>query len=46
MKIYLEIRPAEGGDDAKLLTKEQANIYFNYAKLNGISVKEVTKDSL
>jgi len=31
-KILIEVRAAEGGDDAKLLVKDQAKIYLNYAK--------------
>ena len=37
MKILLEIRPGEGGEDAKLLVHDQAAIYIKYAagaKLN------------
>ena len=43
--IYLEIRPAEGGDDSKLLVQEMTDIYKqvcaveNY-KINSISVKD------
>ncbi len=37
MKLYIEIRAAEGGDDAKLLTSDQAKIYIKYAEKNGIS---------
>jgi protein subunit release factor A len=36
MKIAIEIRPGEGGDDAKLLVEDQAAIYLNYAKRIGI----------
>jgi protein subunit release factor A len=38
MKVLLEIKAAEGGDDAKLLTKEMANIYMNFATKNGVKV--------
>jgi protein subunit release factor A len=31
MKVILEIRAGEGGDDAKLLVPEQARIYSAYA---------------
>ncbi len=37
MKISLEIRPGEGGDDAKMLVEEQADIYMSYAKQHGLS---------
>lgn len=36
MKLTLEVRPAEGGDDAKLLVHDQAAIYVRYADRNGI----------
>ena len=39
MKILLEIRPAEGGDDAKLLVRDQAAIYQAYALRHGAKVK-------
>ena len=28
----VEIRAAEGGDDAKLLVREQFNIYYKFAR--------------
>ena len=37
MKIAIEIRPGEGGDDAKLLVEDQAAIYLAYAKSNGLA---------
>lgn len=36
MKLSLEIRPAEGGDDAKLLVKDQAAIYQRFAARHGL----------
>lgn len=36
MKLTLEIRPAEGGEDAKLLVHDQAAIYTRFAARNGI----------
>jgi protein subunit release factor A len=36
MKFTLEIRPAEGGDDAKLLVRDQAAIYQAYAARSGV----------
>ena len=36
MKIALEIRPCEGGDDAKLLVHDQAAIYAAYAEANAM----------
>jgi protein subunit release factor A len=41
MKLVLEIRAAEGGTDAKLLVKEQAGIYLNFAKRVGLAVREL-----
>jgi protein subunit release factor A len=32
MKISLEIRPGEGGEDAKLLVNDQATIYARFAE--------------
>ena len=31
MKVIIEIRPGEGGDDAKMLVQEQGRIYAAYA---------------
>lgn len=39
MKLTLEIRPAEGGDDAKLLVHDQADIYQRYAARAGVQVR-------
>lgn len=33
--IILEIRSGEGGNDAKLLVKDQLNIYIKSSKLHG-----------
>lgn len=38
MKLMLEIRPGEGGDDAKLLVKDQASIYARFAERKGAKV--------
>lgn len=38
MKLTLEIRPAEGGDDAKLLVHDQAAMYQRYAARHGVRV--------
>lgn len=43
MKISIEIRAAEGGDDAKALVPVQAAIYQTYARLHGVAVN--TADS-
>lgn len=34
--VYVEIRAAEGGDDAKLLVREMVEIYAMFAKKNGL----------
>ncbi|WP_157657657.1 PCRF domain-containing protein [Burkholderia ubonensis] len=39
MKLTLEIHPAEGGDDAKLLVHDQTAIYTRYAARNGLKVR-------
>ena len=41
MELTIEIRAAEGGDDAKLLVADQASLYINYAKRNSVGVKDV-----
>lgn len=38
MKLNFEIKPAEGGDDAKLLTKDLANMYLAFATRHNIAV--------
>lgn len=38
MKKIIEIRAAEGGDDAKLLVSVLADAYFRLARLQGWSV--------
>lgn len=42
MKLNIEIRAAEGGDDAKLLVKDQANIYLQYAKKNKLKTEMIS----
>lgn len=37
MEVMLEIRPGEGGDDAKMLVSEQAAIYAAYAERAGLA---------
>lgn len=38
MKLNLEIRAAEGGDDAKALVNVQATIYEAFAQRHGLNV--------
>lgn len=37
MKVLVEIRPGEGGADAKLLVETQASIYLRYADRHGLA---------
>lgn len=37
-KIILELREAEGGDDAKLLVKDMAEIYQRYSRKNNLKI--------
>ena len=39
MKVLIEIRPGEGGNDAKLLVNEQASIYIKHAQRIGATVE-------
>ncbi len=39
MKLLMEIRPGEGGEDAKLLVEKQAAIYIRFAEKNGCFVE-------
>lgn len=36
MKVLIEIRPGEGGEDAKSLTCEQSRMCLRYAEKNGL----------
>jgi peptide chain release factor 1 len=38
MKVLMEIRAGEGGQDAKLLVSDLAKIYARFAETNGASV--------
>jgi len=35
-KVLIEIRPGEGGEDARLLVREQSRMYLRYAEKNGL----------
>ena len=39
MKMTMEIHPAEGGDDAKLLVHDQAAMYSRYAARTGLKAR-------
>lgn len=43
MNLQIEIRPGEGGQDAKLLTTELASIYTNFAHRHGAAA--VTREA-
>ena len=36
MKLNIEIRAAEGGEDAKLLVQDQARVYESFAQQTGL----------
>lgn len=38
MKILMEIRPGEGGEDAALLARDQSAIYLRFAERHGVHV--------
>ena len=44
MKAVLEIRPGEGGEDARLLVQTQAAIYIRFAEHKGLSTTVVVED--
>jgi protein subunit release factor A len=46
MKVLLEIRPGEGGQDARLLTRDQAAIYIRFAEAHGLTVSIEDQDCL
>lgn len=41
MKLHIEIRPGEGGEDAKLLVQEQAKIYIRHAERVGLAIEVI-----
>lgn len=45
MKIYIEIKAAEGGNDAKLLVEDQKNIYQKYCYKNNLSIEVISSVS-
>jgi protein subunit release factor A len=46
VELTIEIRPAEGGDDAKLLVRDQAAIYQAYAARNGVKASVEARGGL
>lgn len=43
MKLAIELRPGEGGMDAKLLIANQTKIYLKYAENHGLK-SEITDE--
>ena len=41
-KVYIEIRSAEGGDDAKLLVQEMVDIYQKTANVEGFKIESIS----
>jgi protein subunit release factor A len=46
MKYIVEIRAGEGGEDAKLLVADQADIYIKFSKTLGATVSVENRGSL
>lgn len=46
MKVLIEIRPGEGGEDARLLTRDQAALYLRYAEKHGLTASIEDQDCL
>ena len=44
MKVSIEIRPGEGGEDAKLLVHEQGKVYLRHAERAGLKAGVVQDD--
>lgn len=42
MKVLIEIRAGEGGEDAKLLVADQAKIYLKHAEKNQLSAEIIS----
>lgn len=42
MKLNIEIRPGEGGQDAQLLTTRQAALYLEHARRAGLRARLTT----
>lgn len=45
MKLSMEIRAGEGGDDAKMLVQEQAKMYLRFAEKNNVNAS-ITDESV
>jgi len=45
MKLHVEIRPGEGGEDARSLVREQSAMYIRFCNTNGIRV-DVVQESV
>lgn len=45
-KAYIEVRPAAGGDEAKIWASDLVRMYLKYAKSNGWDVKPIDESAL
>lgn len=45
MKLHIELRPGEGGQDAKLLVERQAAIYLRYAERHHLTADIIESQS-
>lgn len=45
MRIFIEIRAGEGGDDAKLLVQEQASVYLKACKRHSMRAEIMDQDA-
>lgn len=46
MNMTIEIHPAEGGEDARLLVHDQAAIYQRYAQRSGLCARTEARGHL
>lgn len=37
MNLHIEVRPGEGGSDARLLMEDQSRIYLRYAERHSVA---------
>jgi len=45
MKVMIEIRPGEGGEDARTLVREQAKLYIRMAERAGVAIDVVHEEN-
>jgi protein subunit release factor A len=46
MKVLIEIRPGEGGEDAKMLVVKQSAMYLRFAERHGMTADVEDKGRL